>query len=274
MPELPEVETIIRVIGPQIQGLSITEVVISHPSVIAHPSPEDFRRRLVGRQMEGVVRRGKFICFPLAGGARMILHLRMTGGLLVTPSDFPPEKHTHVIFRLTNGMEMRFSDMRRFGRFWLVEPGEADQYSGIAKLGPEPFDENFTAAYLQKNLGKRRKAIKECLLDQSIVAGIGNIYSDEILFRAKINPSRLANCLTTAEWEHLAEVIPSCLLFYIEKNAIGPEEYLKTRGRDYRNTPFLKVYGHKGEKCPVCGSLLCKTVIGGRSSVYCPVCQK
>ena len=122
-------------------------------------------------------------------------------------------------------------------------------------------------------LGKRKKTIKECLLDQSVVAGIGNIYSDEILFAARIHPKRPANTLTTEEWNRLASVIPERLAFFVEKNEITPEEYLETKGQEYRNTPFLQVYGHGGEPCPVCGETLCRTVIGGRSSVYCPVCQ-
>lgn len=274
MPELPEVETVIRVIGPQIRGLLVTEVVIHHPDVIAYPSAKEFSTMLIGKKIAGMARRGKFIHILLEDGGCLTLHLRMTGGLLVAPADLPLEKHTHVVFRLSDGRELRFSDMRRFGRFWLIRAEEEDPYSGIAKLGPEPFDENLTAEYLQKSLGKRKRAIKECLLDQSMVAGIGNIYSDEILFRAKLDPARTACSLTEEEWQRLAEYIPSVLRFYTEKNAITAEEYLKTRGRDYRNTPFLQVYGQKGKPCPVCGEPLCKKVVGGRSSVYCPRCQR
>ena len=194
--------------------------------------------------------------------------------MLVTPPDYPTEKHTHIIMQLNNGMELRFSDTRRFGRFWLIQNGEADTYSGIEKLGLEPFDEKFTAEYLQNRLGKRKKAIKECLLDQSVIAGIGNIYSDEILFRARISPVRPANSLTAKEWFCLASEIPECLSYFIEKNRITPEDYLQTKGQDYRNTPSLQVYGHNGEPCPNCGNTLCRTVIGGRSGVYCPNCQK
>lgn len=111
-------------------------------------------------------------------------------------------------------------------------------------------------------------------MDQNVIAGIGNIYSDEILFAACIRPERPANTLTAEEWNRLASVIPERLAFFIEKNEISPEEYLETKGQDYRNTPFLQVYGHGGELCPACGETLCRTVIGGRSSVYCPVCQK
>lgn len=132
----------------------------------------------------------------------------------------------------------------------------------------------FTSEYLEANLKKRRKAIKGCLLDQSIVAGIGNIYADEILFAAGIFPARPADSLEKADFARLSAVIPERLAYFTEKNKITPEEYLKTKGQEYRNTPFLNVYGHAGKPCPVCGTILTRTVIGGRSSVYCPHCQK
>ena len=198
----------------------------------------------------------------------------MTGCLLLTPADYPEEKYTHIIFNLSNGKELRFSDIRRFGRFWLFGENETDTYSGIDKLGIEPLDRLLTAGYLNTRLGKRKKAIKECLLDQNIIAGIGNIYSDEILFTAGIYPARPANSLDMKEYERLATAIPERISYFIEVNKITPEEYLETKGQDYRNTPFLQVYGQEGKPCPKCGETLCRIVIGGRSSVYCPVCQK
>lgn len=219
-------------------------------------------------------RRGKFLIIYLKNKSRIILHLRMTGCLLVSPPDYPMEKHTHIIMELNNGMEIRFFDTRRFGRFWLIQNGEEDTYSGIGRLGLEPLSFECNAEYLQARLGKRKKTIKECLLDQGVIAGIGNIYSDEILFRAKIYPSMPANRLTNKEWECLASEITKCLFYFIEKNRILPEDYLKTKGQDYRNTPFLQVYGHADKPCPNCGETLIRTVIGGRGSVYCPNCQR
>ncbi len=274
MPELPEVETIKRVMEPQLCGLTIHNVIINRAEVAAHPAADEFCRLLIGQKIDRMMRRGKFIIFLLAGGDRIILHLRMTGCLLLTAADEPQEKHTHVIVQLSNGKELRFSDTRRFGRFWLLQKDEDDTYSGIHKLGVEPFDTGVTAGYLSDHLGKRRKTMKECLLDQRFVAGIGNIYSDEILFTAGIYPARPARSLKRREWERLAEVIPERLSYFIEKNEISPEEYLETKGQDYRNTPFLQVYGHEGAPCPVCKTTLCRMVIGGRSSVYCPDCQR
>ena len=274
MPELPEIETIKRVIEPQIQGLMIDKVNVKRPEVVAYPAADEFCRLLTGQTVSHMTRRGKFLVIQLNSNDRIILHLRMTGCLLLTPADYPEEKHTHVIFRLSNGKELRFSDTRRFGRLWLLKNGEADTYSGIEKLGTEPLDKLLAAKYLKALLGKRKKAVKECLLDQSVIAGIGNIYSDEILFTAGIYPARPANSLNTEEWEKLAAAIPERISYFIEVNRITPEEYLETKGQDYRNTPFLQVYGREGKPCPKCGKTLCRIVVGGRGSVYCPVCQK
>lgn len=274
MPELPEVETIKRVIEPQIQGLTITKVTVNRPEVSAHPAADDFCRLLTGQTVSHMARRGKFLMICLQSGDRIVLHLRMTGCLLITPTDCPQEKHTHIVFHFNDNRELRFSDTRRFGRFWLIQKDENDTFSGTAKLGIEPFDEGLTAGYLNDCLGKRKKTIKECLLDQSIVAGIGNIYSDEILFAAGIYPARPADSLTLKEWERLASVIPQRLSYFTHKNAITPEEYLETKGQDYRNTPFLQIYGHDGDPCPACRQPLCRMVVGGRGTVYCPACQK
>lgn len=274
MPELPEIETIKSVIEPQVKGVAIENITVNRPEVIAQPTGAEFCKAVTGQTISAMSRRGKFLMLHLQNESRITLHLRMTGCLLVSPPNYPMEKHTHIIFHLSGGNELRFSDTRRFGRFWLIQNGEEDTYSGIAKLGLEPLSAECNAKYLQSRFGKRKKTIKECLLDQSVVAGIGNIYSDEILFRAKIFPARPAGSLTEEEWKRLAEMIPECLLYFITKNHITTEEYLKTKGQNYRNTPFLQVYGHAGEPCPNCKKTLVRTVIGGRSSVYCPNCQK
>ncbi|MCD8197854.1 MAG: bifunctional DNA-formamidopyrimidine glycosylase/DNA-(apurinic or apyrimidinic site) lyase [Lachnospiraceae bacterium] len=273
MPELPEVETIKRIIEPQIQGLRIENITVNRPEIVAHPSADEFCRCLRGQTVSNMTRRGKFLLIHLKSGDRIILHLRMTGCLLVTPNDYPQEKHTHLVFELENGTELRYSDMRRFGRFWMLRKDEEDTYSGIEKLGLEPFSPEFHAEYLIEKLSRRKKPIKECLLEQSVIAGIGNIYSDEILFASKINPLKSANTLTDKEWNTLAEEIPKQLEFFIDKNRITPEDYLRGRGRDYRNTPYLRVYGRTKQPCSKCGGTLRKCVIGGRSSVYCPTCQ-
>ena len=273
MPELPEVEIIRRVLEPQIKGLTITTVTVNRPEVIGYPTAEEFCQALTGQAISAMTRRGKFLSVLLDSGDYFVLHLRMTGCLLLTPAVYPAEKHTHIVFHLSSGDELRFSDTRRFGRFWLFRKGESDTYSGTDKLGLEPFDEGLTADYLQQHFGKRKKAIKECFLDQSVIAGVGNIYSDEILFASGIHPAKPAKGLTYVEWERFAAAILERLSYFTEKNALTPEEYLENKGQDYRNTPFLQVYGHGGEPCPICGTALCRMTVGGRSSVFCPKCQ-
>lgn len=274
MPELPEVQTVINVLEPQIRGLAISKIIVNKPQVIAYPTAEEFCSRLTGQKITGMSRRGKFITICFAGGDRAILHLRMTGCLLAAPAEYSVAKHTHIIFELENNLQIRFVDSRRFGRFWMIKKGEADDVSGISRLGIEPFDKKLTSAYLQNILSSKKKTIKECLLDQNLIAGIGNIYSDEILFRAKIDPARKANSLSNSEIKRLAVEIPKTLKYYIDKNKITPEEYLAKEGRGYNNSSFLNVYGRDGGLCPVCGEILRRRVIGGRSSVYCQNCQK
>lgn len=273
MPELPEVETVRRVLEPQLAGRTVERLTLARPEIIAHPTAGEFSRAVTGRAFRRLGRRGKFLQLELDDGATILLHLRMTGQLLATQAGHPEEKHTHAVFHLGDGKELRFIDARRFGRLWLVQPGEEDTFSGIAQLGPEPDDDRLTAAWLKETLGKSRRAIKECLLDQHVVAGIGNIYADEILFTAKIHPRRPANSLTEEEWRRLGETIPATMAFFVEKNDISAADYLAGRGQEYRNTPYLRAYGREGEPCTVCGAPLERIVIGGRSSCFCPRCQ-
>lgn len=274
MPEMPEVESMRRVLEPQLAGLRIEEVKVRRPEVVAHPTAAAFAAALEGLAFDGVRRRGKYLAFDLSDESRLVVHLRMTGCLLVAPPGHPEEKHTHVVFRLEDERELRFSDARRFGRIWHFRNGEPDELSGAGKLGIEPFDETLNPKYLEAKLSRRRKPIKECLLDQGVVAGIGNIYADEILFAARIAPMRPANTLTEEEWDALSRAIPERLGFFAEKGEMTPEEHLAGRGREYRNTPYLQAYGHAGDPCPVCGGELRRTVVGGRGSVYCPKCTQ
>jgi formamidopyrimidine-DNA glycosylase len=274
MPELPEVETVKRVLEPQITGRRIEKIDVKNSQVIARPDANEFCSALAGQTIAGMGRRGKFLKIMFKSGAAVVLHLRMTGSLLLAPRGWSEEKHTHLVFVLDDGSELRYSDVRRFGRFWLLRVGETDDFTGAQKLGFEPFDKALTAKYLQNAFAKSKRAVKDCLLDQSVIAGIGNIYSDEILFAAKIRPDRTAESLTRAEWARLARLVPERLSYFLEKNAISAEDYLAGKGEDYRNTPYLRVYGHAGEPCPVCGEPLCKTAVAGRGSVYCQRCQK
>lgn len=227
---------------------------------------------MTGQSIAAFARRGKFLRLLFDSGDSLTVHLRMTGCLTVEPQTAPTEKHTHVILTLDDG-ELRYDDVRRLGKMWFIRCGEED-ISGAKELGIEPFDGALNAAYLRGNCKNSKKPVKTTLLDQSIVAGIGNIYSDEILFAAHIRPDRLCNTLTESDFERLAAVIPERLSYFIEKNAISFEEYELSKGKDYRNTPYLRVYGKGGEPCPVCGETLQRLVLGGRSSVFCPHCQR
>lgn len=273
MPELPEVETVRKVLDQQLRGRRIVKVTAGRPEIVMRPSFSEFRREAGSSVIRGMGRRGKFLLIHLDSGATMILHLRMTGQLICAPADFPVRPHTHVIFELDDGMELRFIDTRRFGRFWLVRAGEEDTFSGIGKLGPEPFDETFNPEYLEQKLGKSAAAVKQGLLDQSVVAGIGNIYADETLFEAKIRPQTSARDITKKGWKKIAAAARSVLARAIAGNAVTPAEYLAGEGSDYRHNDFY-VYGRGGEPCRVCGKTIERGKIGGRTSCYCPKCQK
>lgn len=274
MPELPEIETIRRAIGPMLIGRRITDIDVIQPKTVARPDPETFRAAVVGRTFTGLTRRGKFLTATLDDGGRIVMHMRMTGCLLAVPRDRPRERHTRLVISMDDGTELRFSDLRRFGRFWYFGNGEEDDVSGISDLGPEPDDPSLTPDYLEDRLGGSRRAVKDCLLDQTVVAGIGNIYSDEILFATGIDPACPACLLDHGDWERLAEEIPRCIGFFVEKNVVSPEEWMETDGKDYRNTPYIRIYGHAGMPCPVCGTTLVKRTVGGRGSVHCPKCQR
>ena len=273
MPELPEVETVRRVLEPQLCGRRVDELVVNRPDVIAHPSADVFRDSVTSSTIRCLKRRGKFLKMFLDNGSQIVVHLRMTGQLLVTPPGFPLMPHTHLVFRLDNGNELRFTDVRRFGRMWLIANDEDDGISGIERLGPEPLEEGFDSHHLEKSLAKRHISVKQGLLDQGVVAGIGNIYSDEILFEANINPGRQTSDLKNVEWETLTKAIIKVLEEAIANNSVSAEEYLASGGREYRNNPNFKVYGREGEVCPRCGTTIERTKIAGRSSFCCPRCQ-
>ena len=274
MPELPEVETIRRIIEPQILKQIIISAAVFNPQVVAYPEAEEFTELLTGQTVKSMSRRGKFLTVHFESEDRLCLHLRMTGQLLVTPTDFPEVKHTHLISDLSNGSQIRYIDQRRFGRFWYLKAGEEDTVTGQNKLGPEPLDDELTWKYLKEKFGKRKKAIKEMLHDQSIIAGIGNIYSDEILYAAKIYPGEKCLDLADTDWKRLAEKIPEIISWGIDVNKMTPEQYLAGMGKEYSNMEYFNAYGREGKPCRKCGTTMERIVIGGRGSCFCPKCQK
>ena len=277
MPELPEVETVKNVLEPQLKGCCIEDIELKDTKVAAYPEPDQFIKRLKKKKILSIKRRGKFLIINLTENIQMIVHFRMTGTLLVASSEemFRWER-IRFFLKTPSGKKqvMSFADQRRFGRLWVFKREEDTALCGINKLGIEPFSKDLTGEYLQDKLGRRNTAIKSGLLDQGVVAGLGNIYSDELLYICGIRPDRRCCSLKKTEWECLAGKMPQLLRFMIEKNRITAEAYLEGRGMTYRNTPYLNVYGHEGESCPRCGTVLKKMKINGRTSVYCPLCQK
>ena len=274
MPELPEVETIKRIVCPQLAGRTIETTEVRNAQVIAYPKSTCFSKAMSGQIISNMSRRGKFLTIQLENGDRLSLHLRMTGQLTVVPESEPIEKHTHLIFHLSGGSQLRYIDTRRFGRFWLLRKGEADTVTGQNKLGLEPTDPAITGEYLKTLLGKRKKTVKEMLLDQAVIAGIGNIYSDEILFAAKIYPGTACRILNEYDGDKLAKKIPEIIIWGIESNNMTPDEYLRGKGKEYRNISQLRIYGRAGKPCVRCGTIIDKVTICGRTSCYCPSCQK
>ena len=274
MPEMPEVEVIRRILEPQLKDKQITDVEILNKQVIAYPDENICAELLTKQTIRSMSRRGKYLTIHFDNGDSLALHLRMTGQLLVMPQDMPVEKHTHLLVTLSDEMQIRYIDVRRFGRFWYLKSDEADTLTGQDKLGTEPLDDALTPSYLKYKLAKRKKTIKEMLHDQSIVAGIGNIYSDEILFAAGIYPETKCTDLEDSDWNRLSAKIKEVIAWGVDVNKMTPEEYLAGKGKEYRNIPYLRVYGRLGQHCGDCGTVIEKITIGGRSSCFCPVCQK
>jgi formamidopyrimidine-DNA glycosylase len=271
MPELPEVETIARKLRegcgeqPAILGREILSVEIRHPKPIAFPAAEVARERMRGRAIEGISRRGKFLVCRLSQGF-LLIHLRMSGDLQVFPSGQPPRKHDHVVWHLSGGVDLRFHDPRRFGRIWLVD----ETTKILEPLGPEPLAPEFTAARLGGMLRVRRRLLKPLLLDQTFLAGLGNIYTDEALHRARLHPLRRSDTLRKEEVTRLWHGIRAALRVGIAQDGASIDWVY--RGGGFQN--HFRVYDREGERCKKCGAKIRHTVVGQRSTYYCPKCQQ
>ena len=209
----------------------------------------NFVEDVTGQAIISMAGREKFLIINLENKNKIILHLRMTGCLLVTPSDYQLEKHTHIIMQLSNGMELRFSDTCRFGRFWLIRNDEKDTYSGIEKLGLAPLSAGYNAEYPQSRLEKRKKAIKECLLDQSVIAGIGNIYSDEILFASRIHPETRAGDLSDDDLARILRNTKEILQEAIARKGTTIRSYTSSLGIEGEFQNRLRVHTKDGTLC-------------------------
>ncbi|MGM0903408.1 MAG: DNA-formamidopyrimidine glycosylase [Bacillota bacterium] len=274
MPELPEVETVRKTLESLVIGKEIKNVSIYWPKMVKHPvEVEQFTDALRGQHILEMGRRGKFLIFYTEDFA-MISHLRMEGKYGVYSSDLPIEKHTHAIFSFTDGSEMRYKDVRKFGTFHLYLKGSEFKEPPLIGLGPEPFSDDFTLAGLKEKLAKTTRKVKPALLDQKVLVGLGNIYVDEALFRSKIHPERIASSLSEKEIATLHKEIINTLSEAVEKGGSTIRSYINSQGQIGMFQLELYVYGRQNEPCKKCGTALKKTVVGGRGTHFCPKCQK
>ncbi len=267
MPELPEVETIKNELSPWIVGQRFTEVTIFDARLVFDGSVEEVRRGSIGQKIESLERRGKYLLFRLSNGKSLIMHLRMTGTLLLNPEECG--RYARAILDVSNGHRLVFSDRRRMGLIWLVD----DADTVVGRLGPEPLDEGFSPDILQQRLSRHRIPIKAALLDQGIVAGIGNMYADEALFAARIHPLRRANNFSAQEVRTLHNCICNVLRAGIECKGASVDTYVRPEGELGTAHFDFKVAHKGGEPCPICGSNIERVPIQNRGSYFCPECQ-
>lgn len=289
MPELPEVETIARELRPMVVGRTITDAWFDWPRQIKYPTPDEFVARIKGRLMLSVDRRAKWIVVSLTGqhGAESIgdeavlaIQVKMTGHLDVVDPETPTDKHVHFRFLLENGQELRMRDPRKFGRMGLYRrdeagtvlgPGEASEL--FAAFGPEPLDDAFTLADFRKRIRRRKGRLKSLLMDQGFVAGVGNIYADEALWRARLHPLRGGAGLKPVQERALYESLRQVLNEAIERRGSSVDSYRAPRGGGSMQH-FLNVYGRTGKPCPRCGRPTRRIVVGARSTHFCSWCQR
>lgn len=274
MPELPEVETVKRTLAPMVTGKKITGVKVYHTDVVAVPEPGSFERTLTGRCIERIERRGKYLVFRLAGRYCLVVHLRMTGRLFLTEKVEPVALHTHAVISLEGGRYLHWVDSRRFGRFYLVKEEDITVIRGLSRLGPEPLDPSFGLQDLAAICGKSRRPLKQVLLDQDAIAGIGNIYADEILHCCGLRPDRPAASLDAGDIDALYRAVVAVLNRAITNQGTSIRDYVDGIGRRGSNQNYLQVYGRTGRSCYRCGKEVERIKIGGRSTHFCPGCQK
>jgi len=264
MPELPEVETIARNLRPELVGRRILSVGLFWPRTLARPGMGEFHQRMSGQRIEAVVRRAKYLHLVLSDG-NLLIHLRMSGDLLLRASPCDPAPHDRLHLALDSGQTLAFNDTRKFGRVWLVD----DPHEVLGSLGPEPFGDDFTPDIFFNRLQARRRQLKPLLLDQSFLAGLGNIYSDEALHLAGLHPLRQSDTITGEETHKLFTAIRSVLQAGIENNGASIDWVY--RGGGFQN--HFRAYGRTGQPCPVCAAPIERIVVGQRSTHFCPHCQ-
>lgn len=283
MPELPEVETVRRGLAPVMEDERIAEVAVNRPD-LRWPFPEQMAERLAGARVMQLRRRSKYILADLDRGETLLIHLGMSGRILISGDplgrfvhDHPaPEKHDHVVFDMANGARITFNDPRRFGAMDLMASAGAEAHPLLAKLGPEPLGNDFNEGYVAAALKTRNMPIKSALLDQKIVAGLGNIYVCEALFRVGIAPQRKARAIAQARLKTLVPAIRDVLTEAIAAGGSSLRDFRQADGELGYFQHNFDVYGREGEPCrtPDCAARITRIVQSGRSSFYCPACQR
>ncbi len=280
MPELPEVETVRRGLLPVMEGQRIDRAQVNRPD-LRWPLPDRMADRLTGATVTALRRRSKYILADLDSGETLLIHLGMSGRILISGQmvgdfhhDHPvAQKHDHVVFDMGNGARITFNDARRFGAMDLMATLTADAHPLLARLGPEPLGNAFDEAYLAQRLKGRMTPIKSALLDQTVIAGLGNIYVCEALYRARISPLRLAASLSAADTAALVPIIRDVLTEAITAGGSSLRDYRQTDGELGYFQHRFAVYDHEGDPCPLCANPILRTVQSGRSSFHCPICQ-
>lgn len=274
MPELPEVETIRTQLEKNITGKKIVGIEVVLSKIVKLPAGR-FKKALLGAKIKKIKRRAKILIFEFNNDWSMLIHLKMTGQLILYKKTKTKDKHTHVIFRFSNGGQLFFNDLRQFGYIKLVKTEELDGFFAREKFGPEPLDKKFGAKEFETILaGRPKMKIKQFLMDPKNIAGIGNIYSDEILFRARINPLRPAGSLSKDEVKNIFSAIKKILPEAVKFRGTSAENYLDAFGQEGEFLRRLKVYGRENEDCPGCRGKIKRIKLGGRSAHFCPACQR
>lgn len=274
MPELPEVETIASDLRPHLVGRTIVSCELRFPTIVRHPEPELFADLIAGQRIESVGRRGKYILIGLQEERMLVVHLGMTGQLRLVSADTPIPDHTHAILTLDDGRHLRYRDTRRFGRLLLGTEAGLLEARAMPRLGPEPIDPDFTPDVLYRALRKRKAPLKAVLLDQKALAGVGNIYADESLYRARIRPDRAAYRISRKSAERLHESLRDSLATAIKNRGSSVDTYRDAWGEIGGQQEVLLVYGRTGEPCFTCGRPLSSVRIAGRTTVFCRHCQR
>jgi len=272
MPELPEVETIKRDLERKVKGRRIEKVKIFEPRLVRKPGLKRFKKMVEKRRIESIQRRGKYLIFDLNSDTKMVIHLKMSGALLLTPLELGYGRHTRAVFFLDDGQQLLFDDTRKFGELYAVS--KLSDVPGLFKLGPEPLKRNFSLKSFRALLSDRNAKIKPLLLDQSFLAGLGNIYVNEVLHRAEIHPERIAKTLNQDEIIRLHRSIKRVLKEAIQGRGTSIDRFYRdASGKPGFFREKLEVYGREGEECLSCGSVIERSNLGGRGTFFCPQCQ-